>query len=135
MVTTIHHINFLVRDLEAGVERYQQLLGTTEVLYGDLSGREVRTARFRVGDVWWVLVQPTTTDSVAARHLKEHGEGFFLLSLGVASLDTAMSQITAAGGEFTSAEPRQGLADWQVIDLNAEQFFGAQLQLCESSGE
>ena len=133
MVTGIHHLNFLVRDLEVAVQRYQQLLGVSEVLYGDLAGREVRTARFRVGDVWWVLVQPTTTGSVAARHLEQHGEGFFLLSLEVASLDAAMAQVTSAGGEFTSAEPRQGLADWQVIDLNAEQFFGAQLQLCESS--
>ncbi|MEP4484139.1 MAG: VOC family protein [Halioglobus sp.] len=133
MVTGIHHINFLVRDLEAGVARYKQLLGVTEVLYGDLAGREVRTARFKVGDVWWVLVQPMTTDSVAARHLEQHGEGFFLLSLGVASLDAAVAEVTAAGGEFTSTEPRQGLADWQVIDLNTEHFFGAQLQLCESS--
>ncbi|MEP6391740.1 MAG: VOC family protein [Halioglobus sp.] len=133
MVTGIHHINFLVRDLEAGVARYQQLLGTTEVLYGDLAGREVRTARFKVGDVWWVLVQPTTTNSVAARRLEAHGEGFFLLSLGVASLDAALVEASAAGLEFTSAEPRRGLADWQVIDLNAEQFFGTQLQLCESS--
>lgn len=133
MVTGIHHINFLVRDLEAAVARYQQLLGVGEVIYGDLAGREVRTARFRIGDVWWVLVQPTTRESVAARHLEQHGEGFFLLSLEVTSLDAAMEQVTSAGGEFTSAEPRRGLADWQVIDLNAEQFFGTQLQLCESS--
>ena len=133
MVAGIHHINFLVRDLEAGVARYQQLLGVREVLYGDLAGREVRTARFAIGDVWWVLVQPTTADSVAARHLEQHGEGFFLLSLGVASLDAAMAQVISAGGEFTTTEPRQGLADWQVIDLSAEQFFGTQLQLCESS--
>ena len=133
MVTGIHHINFLVRDLEAAVARYQALLGVSDVLYGDLAGREVRTARFRVGDIWWVLVQPTTADSVAARHLEQHGEGFFLLSLGVASLDGAMAQVRSAGGEFTSTQPRQGLADWQVIDLTAEQFFGTQLQLCESS--
>lgn len=133
MVTGIHHINFLVRDLESAVARYQQLLGVSEVLYGDLAGREVRTARFRVGDVWWVLVQPTTNGSVAARYLEQHGEGFFLLSLEVDSLDAAMAQVTSAGGEFANVEPRQGLADWQVIDLNAEQFFGTQLQLCESS--
>jgi len=134
MINGIHHINFLVRDLEAGVAHYKQFLGVSEVFYGDLAGREVRTARFRIGDAWWVLVQPTTTDSVAARHLEQHGEGFFLISLGVDSLDDAMAEVKSAGGEFTSQEPRQGLADWQVIDLNAEQFFGAQRQRCESSG-
>jgi len=133
MINGIHHINFLVRDLEVGVAHYQQLLGVSEVFYGDLAGREVRTARFRIGDVWWVLVQPTTTDSVAARHLEQHREGFFLISLGVGSLGDAMAEVKSAGGEFASQEPRQGLADWQVIDLDAEQFFGAQIQLCESS--
>ena len=133
MITGIHHINFLVRDLDAAVERYRALLGISEVIYGELAGREVRTARFKVGDVWWVLVQPTTADSVAACHLAEHGEGFVLISLGVPALDAAREHVVSAGGTFTSAEPRQGLEDWQVIDLDSRQLFGVQLQLCQSS--
>ena len=133
MVTGIHHINFLVRDLDTAVERYRALLGISEVIYGDLAGRAVRTARFKVGDAWWVLVQPTTADSVAARHLAERGEGFFLISLGVPSLDAACEDVISGGGTFTSAAPRQGLEDWQVIDLDSRQLFGVQIQLCQSS--
>jgi methylmalonyl-CoA/ethylmalonyl-CoA epimerase len=133
MATRIHHINFLVRDLDRAVERYRVVLGDIDVRYADLAGRGVRTARFRVGEAWLVLVQPTTTDSVPARHLAAHGEGFFLLSLGVDSLTDAMADIAGRGGEFDSDEPRQGLEDWQVVDLDPGQFFGVQLQLCESS--
>ena len=91
MLKNVHHINLLVKDLDVAVQRYQQTLGISEMLFGDLAQRGVRTARFQVGDTWIVLVQPTDPDGVPGRHLAEHGEGLFLLSLEVESL-------TGAGG-------------------------------------
>jgi methylmalonyl-CoA/ethylmalonyl-CoA epimerase len=131
--TGIHHINLLVRDLDEAVERYRSVLGVQSFEYGDLPARGVRTARFRAGATWLVLVQPTDPQSVPGRHLETHGEGLFLLSLAVDSLATAAGDITARGGQFTSATPRAGLEDWRVMDLESRQFFGAQIQLCESS--
>ena len=107
------------------------MLGIDSFQYGELDGRGVRTARFRVGQTWLVLVQPTDPDSVPGRHLAEHGEGLFLLSLGVDSVETAVSDIKSRGGEFVGESPRRGLESWQVIDLDSSQFFGAQIQLCE----
>mgnify|MGYP006077772721 CR=1 FL=1 len=133
MIDRIHHINFLVKDLDAAVERYKALLGDVELHYGDLEGRGVRTARFRLGESWLVLVQPTSADGAPALHLAQHGEGFFLLSLGVTSLTEAVGEVSARGGKFASGKPRQGLEDWLVSDLDDQQFFGAQLQLCESA--
>lgn len=133
MFNGIHHINLLVRDLDLSVARYRQVLGINTFELAELTERGVRTARFRVGETWLVLVQPTDPDGIPGRHLEAHGEGLFLLSLGVDSLDQARSEITARGGQFTSAAPRRGLDDWQVLDLDDEQFFGASLQLCEES--
>lgn len=133
MINRIHHINFLVKDLESAVERYQALLGDVELHYDDLEDRGVRTARFRLGESWLVLVQPISKDTVPARHLAQHGEGFFLLSLGVASLTDAIDEMSARGGRFATDLPRRGLEDWLVKDLDDQQFFGVQLQLCESA--
>ena len=69
MLNNVHHINLLVRDLDEAVQRYQQTLGSNEMLYGDLSQRGVRTALFRVGETWIVLVQPTDPEGVPGRHL------------------------------------------------------------------
>ena len=131
MLNSVHHINLLVRDLDAAVRRYQQTLGVSDMVYGELSQRGVRTARFQVGATWIVLVQPTDPEGVPGRHLAAHGEGLFLLSLEVDSLAGAVENISARGGQFVSEQPRRGLEDWQVVDLDAEQFFGAQLQLVE----
>jgi methylmalonyl-CoA/ethylmalonyl-CoA epimerase len=133
MLKNVHHINLLVRDLDAAVQRYQQTLGINEMLYGDLSQRGVRTARFRVGETWIVLVQPTDPEGVPGRHLEEHGEGLFLLSFEVDSVADTVSEIKARGGQFSAEQPRQGLEDWQVVDLDPAQFFGVQLQLTEQA--
>jgi methylmalonyl-CoA/ethylmalonyl-CoA epimerase len=131
MFNGVHHINFLVRDLMTAVERYRALLGIESFEYGELDVRGVRTARFLVGQTWLVLVQPTDTDSVPGRHLAEHGEGIFLVSLGVDSVEAAARNIKSRGGEFVSESPRKGLENWLVIDLDSSQFFDAQIQLCE----
>ena len=131
MFNGVHHINFLVRDLMVAVERYRTVLGIDSFQYGKLDGRGVRTARFRVGQTWLVLVQPTDPDSVPGRHLAEHGEGIFLLSLGVDSLEAAVRDVKSRGGKFVSESPRKGLENWKLIDLDSDQFFDAQIQLCE----
>ncbi len=127
----IHHINFLVRDLDAAEARYRELLNLDAAIREPLSGRGVLTARFALGDTWLVLVQPTSEEGAPARHLREHGEGFFLISFGVDDLATAIERVEAAGGRFTSDSPRSGIEDWQIIDIDPALTFGAQLQLAE----
>lgn len=127
----VHHINFLVSDLDLGEARYRALLGLGPAKRDELPGREVITARFRLGDVWLVLVQPTSEQGEPARHLREHGEGFFLISFGVDDLDAALESAREAGAGFTSEQPRFGLDGWRVMDFDPGLTFGAKLQLVE----
>jgi methylmalonyl-CoA/ethylmalonyl-CoA epimerase len=114
MVHSIHHLNFIVADLEAAIPRWEAILGLPVAHRDDLPERGVIAARFRVGETWLVLVQPTRTDSVPGRFLAERGEGFFLLSFGVASL----ADEVALAGEAAFAGPvRTGADGWQVRDL------------------
>ena len=131
-VTGIHHINFLVRDLDEAEQRYRSLLGLGPAIRDELAGRKVKTARFRLGDTWLVLVQPTSEEGEPARHLREHGEGFFLISFGVEDLEDAVKRVHMGGADF-SGPARQGLDDWKIIDIARQHSFGAQLQLTEES--
>lgn len=130
MVRSIHHINFLVRDLEAAVKKYEQILDRPVDARDVLEDRGAEIARFRLGETWLCLVQPTRPDTVPARHLAEHGEGFFLLSLGVESLAEESQRL---GNDEFSSEVRKGLDDWQVRDLDLSKTFGAQLQFVVTS--
>ena len=130
-INGIHHLNFLFADIEAAVRRFERLLGPGAFEMGSLTSRGVRTARARVGDTWLVLVAPTDpdADTAPAKHLREHGEGFFLLSFGVASLDDAIDSLAA--DSVTAGPPRQGLLRWRVADLADDTVPGIALQLTE----
>ena len=131
MLKKVHHINLLVRDLDAAVQQYRTAFSLDSIEYGELSARGVRTARFRAGETWIVLVQPTDPQSEPGKHLAEKGEGLFLLSFEVASLDSASEAIASKVQGVSSTPPRTGLDGWQVQDLEPAAFFHANLQLTE----
>ena len=131
MLRNVHHINFLVANLDKAVERYKDLFGIESVEVEELPGRGVVTARFDVNGVWIILVQPVDDDSEPARVLKEKGEGVFLISFGVDDLEGIRAKLVAKGAIDESATVRDGLQNWQVIDLNPEAVFGAPIHLTE----
>lgn len=133
MISHIHHINFLVKDLDLGIARYESLLGKGAFQFDHLQGRNVKTARAKLGDTWLVLVQPLGEEGVPAQHLKEHGEGFFLMSLGTEDLDNTLEQIESDSDIVFPTPERRGVDNWRVIDFQMEQFFGAQLQLTQET--
>lgn len=128
MVHSIHHLNFIVRNLDVAIPDWERLLGLTLDARDELPERGVIVARFRLGTAWLVLVQPTRDDSVPGRFLATHGEGFFLLSLAVESLEDELQRLGA--GAFTSLM-RTGADGWLVQDLDPTLTNGIQLQYTE----
>ncbi len=127
--TGIHHINFIVRDLDEAIASYERILGVAPFVVVDHALRGARAARIRVGECWLVLVCPYDAESVPGRFLAEHGEGFFLLSLGVEDLAQSIEQLGAEGVECTDTKARAGILDWRVADIGA--VHGALMQLTE----
>ena len=131
MLKRVHHINFLVADLDKSIERYKDLFELESVEVEMLPERGVATARFDLDGVWIVLVQPVDDRSEPARILREQGEGVFLISFAVDDLEDAREKLVAKGAISRSATARDGLLNWRVIDLNPEAVFGASVQLTE----
>ena len=128
----VHHINFIVNDLDTAVEAYQSKLGLGPFEYEELPERGVSTARARVGDAWIVLVSPHDEASVAGRHLKDHGEGFFLMSFGVDDLDQALAEFAQRGAIPTGSSARPGILGWRVADLETEDSLGVRFHLTQT---
>ena len=117
MPAGIHHVNFVVRDLDAAIARFEDALGLAPFEIVDHAPRGSHIARSRIGDSWIVLVSPYDDDSVPGRFLAEHGEGFFLLSLSVDELEN----------------PRSGIPGWEVRDLG--EMHGALFQLARDTDQ
>lgn len=133
MLKNIHHINFMVRDLDAAVACYSAAFDAEFLPRERLEERGVDLQRFRAGESWIVLVSPYRDDSAPGRWLAEHGEGLFLVSFAVDSLEAALTRLDSVGHGVAGAA-RAGLDDWRVLDLIPEEFGGVPLQLTESGG-
>lgn len=131
-VKRIHHLNFLVRNLDKALAHYAVILdlSESEAQRDELPERGVLTARFKVGETWLVLVQPTDDNSIPARYMQQHGEGFFLLSLYEDNIEQALKE-RENRLVMDSTGPRQGLDNWTVWDIDSNTTFGAQLQFCQ----
>lgn len=132
MIKRIHHINFIVKDLDKALQRYRVLFGDPVGEPEMLPQRGVKLARFKVGETWLILVQPVDDEGIPAQYLKEHGEGFFLISCQVDDVRNATDRVSAQGIRVLDQQPRQGLEDWRVMDLSPDDLFGVDFQLVES---
>lgn len=131
-INSIHHINYVVKDLDINIAYYEKLLGCKPIIEG-LEGRNVKTARFPIGDAWIVLVQPLSKEGEVARILAERGEGLFLLSLGVDNLESSLNDLAERGIQPDSKGPRKGLDTWSIHDLDCPPGLAPVLQLCQTS--
>ena len=129
ILKNIHHLNFVVTDLDEAVLRYQEGLGLGPFQRDDLPDRGVSTARVQIGEVWIVLVSPQRDDCDVARYLAAHGEGFFLMSFGVDDLDGAIGELAKRGTD--AGDRRAGLANWHVADLDTESRLGIKCHLTQ----
>jgi methylmalonyl-CoA/ethylmalonyl-CoA epimerase len=127
----IHHIDYVVRDLDRAIAQYRRLFdiefGSREVL----ENRGVALARVRLGDIWLVLVQPIRPDSPVQRFLDEHGEGFFHIAYRVKDVAAGATALKAQGVHLLNEEPRRGVEGWKLVDLDIAETFGVMTQLVE----
>jgi len=131
-IHSIHHINYVVKDLEIHTAYLEKVLGCKPILEG-LSGRNVKTARFPIGESWLVVVQPLSEEGEVARILSERGEGLFLLSLGVDNLENSLNKLSQQGIKLDSKGPRKGLDTWSIHDLDCPPGLASVLQICQNS--
>ncbi len=129
--TRIHHLNFIVHNLEEAMARFEDVLGLDPFEVIDYRQRGARVARTRIGESWLVLVSPYDPASVPGRYLAEHGEGFFLLSLGYEDIVQQLGRLEASDVELVDQSPRDGILDWRVADIG--DVHGAKVQLTDDT--
>ena len=129
--TRIHHVNFVVHDLEEAMARFERGLGLDPFEIIDHRPRGARVARSRLGESWLVLVSPYDPASVPGRFLADHGEGFFLISLGYEDIVQQLEQLEASGVDIVDQVPRDGIHNWRVADIGDVN--GAMMQITQDS--
>lgn len=134
MLRRVHHVDFVVEDLDEAVERFTRVFGREPEAPEGLEHRGVRLARFDLEGMWLILVQPVTADSPVRAFLDRHGEGFFHMGFLVDDLQAEVDRLESEGVTLQSREPRSGLDDWRLIDVALSETMGVMIQLVEEGG-
>lgn len=93
----IDHICIAVRDLKTSVERYDLLLGAPPLEYYENEDESLRVARYKVGEVFFELMEDTTGKGAVAQFINKKGEGFFCMAFKVKDTNSALNEAREKG--------------------------------------
>jgi len=132
-VRRIDHIAIVVRDIDAALLFYRDVLGIVPSVIEDVPTEGVRIAFLVLGGPEGTkieLVQPLDTTSGVARFLEKHGEGQHHICLEVASIDAALAGLQAQGVPMLDTTPRVSV-DGRAIFIHPRGAHGVLTELVE----
>jgi methylmalonyl-CoA/ethylmalonyl-CoA epimerase len=129
----VHHVAVVVRDLEASLAFYRDILGLSLELVQDIPSDRVRIAFLPVGETKIELVCPTDETTGVARFLAAKGEGFHHVCLEVGDLTAELTRLGIEGVELIDSAPRKG-AEGPVAFIHPRSCHGVLVELIEATG-
>ena len=130
-ILRIDHIAVAVKDVDAGIARYQTILGAELVEKAELSimGNRMSAAYLKVGDGLIVLDGAVEPDGFIAKFIERRGEGLHHLGMVVDDLDGYVGELEAAGVRIAHRESLGPLR--REILLSPKDLCGVVVQVIE----
>ena len=127
--TRIAHIGIAVRDLDAILPFYRDILGLPEIPLDDTDG--ARIAGLAAGESLVELLAPAQDQSPIARFLDKRGPGIHHICFNVDDLDAALARCRAAGLRLIDDRPRIGAEGKRIAFLHPSATGGVLIELSE----
>ena len=131
LLTEIDHVAIAVRDLEAAVAWYRDVLGASVEHREVVESDGVEEALIRVADSYVQLLTPTRPDSPVAKYLEKRGEGLHHVGYRVRDCARALEAVKAAGGRVIDQAPRPGSRNTTVAFVHPGASFGTLIELVQ----
>ncbi|HUX04018.1 MAG TPA: methylmalonyl-CoA epimerase [Acidimicrobiales bacterium] len=133
LLTEVDHVAIAVRDLEAAIAWYRDVLGARVEHREFVESDAVEEALIRVADSYLQLLTPTSPDSPVARYLDKRGEGLHHVGYRVRDCAEALEAVKAAGGRVIDQVPRPGSRHTTVAFVHPATSFGTLIELVQES--
>jgi methylmalonyl-CoA/ethylmalonyl-CoA epimerase len=129
----IHHVAVVVRDMDAALGLYRDVLGLQVATVLPIPSDRVNIAFLPVGEVKIELVEPTDHTTGVAKFLASRGEGFHHVCFEVDDIAAALTRLAIEGIELIDSAPRPG-AEGPVAFLHPRSCHGVLVELIEKQG-
>ena len=127
--TRISHIGIAVRDLDAILPFYRDILALAEVPLDDADG--ARIVGLAAGESLVELLAPAEPTSPIAKFLDKRGPGIHHICFNVDDLDAALARCRAAGLRLIDDQPRIGAEGKRIAFLHPSATAGVLIELSE----
>jgi methylmalonyl-CoA/ethylmalonyl-CoA epimerase len=96
----------VVKDLNDAVKNYNRLLDMAPEEFYVNEDEKLRVARYKIGEVYFEIMEDTTGDGDVARSIERRGEGLFLVSFKVPDAQEALTEAQRTGYRTIDEKPR-----------------------------
>jgi methylmalonyl-CoA epimerase len=110
MLSKIHHVGVVVRDLEQAYGFWRDLLGLPVHKVQTVVDQDVRAALLTIGESEIELLQPLSDKSGIGKFLARRGEGLHHLCFETDDVQAELDAARAKGIRLIDEKPRPGLA-------------------------
>ena len=110
MLSKIHHVGVVVRDLDQAFGFWRDVLGLPVHKVQTVVDQDVRAAMLSIGEREIELLQPLSDKSGIGKFLAKRGEGLHHLCFETDDVDAELAGARAKGIRLIDEKPRPGLA-------------------------
>ena len=110
----LDHVAIVVKDLDASIAFYRDVLGLELHDIEEVPGQKVKTAIFGRGMGRIELICPTSADTGVARFLDKRGEGLHHVCIEVEDIEAAMAELRKKGAPLIDEIPQPGAGGARV---------------------
>lgn len=127
----IEHLGIAVKNLEASISLFEQLLNTPCYKTEVVATEGVSTAFFQTGESKIELLEATTETSPIAKFIDKKGEGIHHIAFEVENIEAEMKRLAALGFDLLNEVPKNGADNKLVCFLHPKTTNGVLIELCQ----
>jgi methylmalonyl-CoA/ethylmalonyl-CoA epimerase len=125
----LDHVAIAVKDLDAAVRYYVEVLGFAPPELEEVAEQQVRTAIFGHGMGRIELICPTNPNSSVAKFIEKRGEGLHHICIEVPDIVGALAALKAKGAQVIDETPKIGAGGAKIAFVHPKGALGVLTEL------
>ncbi len=127
----ISHIGIAVKDADAALKLYREILGLEPSSVEMVESQKVKTVHIPIGESSIELLESTSPDGVVAKFIEKRGEGIHHIAIEVGDIEATLAQMKTAGFQLIDETPRKGAGNMRIAFVHPRSTNGVLLELCQ----